>query len=281
MLGPGQLYWSSAITDSLDPPESDTVLPGAAMTVARRGERPGRPGRAVRRRAGLLRGHRRRDGRSRRRCVPAGGSGRAPAADHDRQARAEPGAVDLPGRGLGLGVRQGRAGTLLPGAAVAAGASAARAGVLPRSGRAQARRRRLPQHRPGQPARQAHPPDPGRRACRVHRHRDAPRPGPALAHRPPRPALQLRTEIRRLRQHDRGSPRPGDEPISVRSCLGTHSRCRRGGLRAMSKVRVCGSDCEAAVQEPPSEAAGMRGPLGRRPLRIARKVMRLRHRRSE
>jgi hypothetical protein len=37
-LGPGQLYWSSAITDSLDPPESDTVLPGAAMTVVRRGE---------------------------------------------------------------------------------------------------------------------------------------------------------------------------------------------------------------------------------------------------
>ncbi|HJY94080.1 MAG TPA: lantibiotic dehydratase, partial [Streptosporangiaceae bacterium] len=38
ILGPGQLYWSSAITDSLDPPESDTVLPGAAMTVVRRGE---------------------------------------------------------------------------------------------------------------------------------------------------------------------------------------------------------------------------------------------------
>jgi len=38
ILGPGQLYWSSAITDSLDPPESDTVMPGAAMTVARRGE---------------------------------------------------------------------------------------------------------------------------------------------------------------------------------------------------------------------------------------------------
>jgi hypothetical protein len=36
-LGAGQLYWSSAITDSLDPPESDTVMPGAAMTVARRG----------------------------------------------------------------------------------------------------------------------------------------------------------------------------------------------------------------------------------------------------
>ena len=38
VLGPGQLYWSSAITDSFDPPESDTVMPVAAMTVARRGE---------------------------------------------------------------------------------------------------------------------------------------------------------------------------------------------------------------------------------------------------
>jgi hypothetical protein len=38
VLGPGQLYWSSAITDSFDPPESDPVMPGAAMTVARRGE---------------------------------------------------------------------------------------------------------------------------------------------------------------------------------------------------------------------------------------------------
>jgi hypothetical protein len=37
VLGPGELYWSSAITDSLDPPEADTVLPGAAMTVTRRG----------------------------------------------------------------------------------------------------------------------------------------------------------------------------------------------------------------------------------------------------
>jgi hypothetical protein len=37
LLGPGQLYWSSAIDDSLDPPESDTVMPGAAMTVTRRG----------------------------------------------------------------------------------------------------------------------------------------------------------------------------------------------------------------------------------------------------
>ena len=38
VLGPGQLYWSSAITGSLDPPEPDTVMPGAAMTVTRRGE---------------------------------------------------------------------------------------------------------------------------------------------------------------------------------------------------------------------------------------------------
>jgi hypothetical protein len=37
LLGPGQLYWSAATTDSLDPPESDTVMPGAAMTVTRRG----------------------------------------------------------------------------------------------------------------------------------------------------------------------------------------------------------------------------------------------------
>jgi Lantibiotic dehydratase, N terminus len=38
VLGPGQLYWSSAIIDSLDPPDSDTVMPGAAMSVIRRGE---------------------------------------------------------------------------------------------------------------------------------------------------------------------------------------------------------------------------------------------------
>jgi Lantibiotic dehydratase, N terminus len=37
ILAPGQLYWSAAITDALDPPEMDTVLPAAAMTVARRG----------------------------------------------------------------------------------------------------------------------------------------------------------------------------------------------------------------------------------------------------
>jgi len=38
ILGPGVTYWSSAITDSLDPPESATVLPSAAMTVMRKGE---------------------------------------------------------------------------------------------------------------------------------------------------------------------------------------------------------------------------------------------------
>jgi Lantibiotic dehydratase, N terminus len=38
ILGPGQLYWSSAVTDSLDPRESDAVMPGAAMTIVRRGE---------------------------------------------------------------------------------------------------------------------------------------------------------------------------------------------------------------------------------------------------
>ncbi len=37
LVGPGQLYWSAAIDDSLDPPESDTVMPSAAMTVTRRG----------------------------------------------------------------------------------------------------------------------------------------------------------------------------------------------------------------------------------------------------
>jgi hypothetical protein len=37
-LWPGQLYWSSAITDSLDPDESSVVMPGAAMTVTRRGD---------------------------------------------------------------------------------------------------------------------------------------------------------------------------------------------------------------------------------------------------
>jgi hypothetical protein len=38
ILGPGQLYWSSATVDSLEPPDSDMVMPGAAMTVVRRGE---------------------------------------------------------------------------------------------------------------------------------------------------------------------------------------------------------------------------------------------------
>jgi len=38
ILVPGQVYWSSAVIDSLDPPESATVMPGAAMTVTRRGD---------------------------------------------------------------------------------------------------------------------------------------------------------------------------------------------------------------------------------------------------
>jgi hypothetical protein len=38
VLGPGQLYWSSAINDSLDPPASDPVMPSAGMTAEHRGE---------------------------------------------------------------------------------------------------------------------------------------------------------------------------------------------------------------------------------------------------
>ncbi len=38
LLGPGQVYWSSAVIDSLDPPEPATVMPVAAMTVTRRGD---------------------------------------------------------------------------------------------------------------------------------------------------------------------------------------------------------------------------------------------------
>ena len=36
LLGPGHLYWSASSIDSFDPPESDTVLPSAAMSVTRR-----------------------------------------------------------------------------------------------------------------------------------------------------------------------------------------------------------------------------------------------------
>jgi len=42
LLGPGQLYWSAGLIESLDPDESDesaTVLPAAALTVTRRGNR--------------------------------------------------------------------------------------------------------------------------------------------------------------------------------------------------------------------------------------------------
>ena len=87
--------------------------------------RTGRPGPARPCRTGLLRGHRGPDERSHGEYAPAGGAGRAPAADHDRPVRAQPGAVGLPGRGLGLGVRQGRAGTVLPGAPLAAAPPAA------------------------------------------------------------------------------------------------------------------------------------------------------------
>jgi hypothetical protein len=38
LVGPGQRYWTASINDSLDPPESDTVMPSAAMTVTRRGD---------------------------------------------------------------------------------------------------------------------------------------------------------------------------------------------------------------------------------------------------
>jgi Lantibiotic dehydratase, N terminus len=38
LLGPGLAYWSAATTDSFDPPESDPVMPAAAMAVTRRGE---------------------------------------------------------------------------------------------------------------------------------------------------------------------------------------------------------------------------------------------------
>ena len=37
LLGPGQCYWSAAVIDCIEPPESGIVLPGAAMTVVRRG----------------------------------------------------------------------------------------------------------------------------------------------------------------------------------------------------------------------------------------------------
>jgi hypothetical protein len=38
VMGPGQVYWSSAAAGSLDPPEPAMVMPGAAMTVTRRGD---------------------------------------------------------------------------------------------------------------------------------------------------------------------------------------------------------------------------------------------------
>jgi Lantibiotic dehydratase, N terminus len=38
LMGPGQVYWTAAGIDSLDPPEPATVIPAAAMTVTRRGD---------------------------------------------------------------------------------------------------------------------------------------------------------------------------------------------------------------------------------------------------
>jgi Lantibiotic dehydratase, N terminus len=38
MLGPGLTYWSSAVVDSFEPPGSDPVLAGAALSVVRRGD---------------------------------------------------------------------------------------------------------------------------------------------------------------------------------------------------------------------------------------------------
>ncbi len=38
LIGTAQLYWSAAVIGSFDPPEPDTVMPAAAMTVIRRGE---------------------------------------------------------------------------------------------------------------------------------------------------------------------------------------------------------------------------------------------------
>jgi hypothetical protein len=38
VLGSGQVYWSGGIIEALEPDESSTVMPAAAMTVARRGE---------------------------------------------------------------------------------------------------------------------------------------------------------------------------------------------------------------------------------------------------
>jgi hypothetical protein len=38
LMGPGQVYWSSAPVGSLDPPKPATVMPAAAMSVSRRGD---------------------------------------------------------------------------------------------------------------------------------------------------------------------------------------------------------------------------------------------------
>jgi Lantibiotic dehydratase, N terminus len=38
LTGPGDVYWAAGVPATIDPPETDTVLPGAAMTVVRRGD---------------------------------------------------------------------------------------------------------------------------------------------------------------------------------------------------------------------------------------------------
>ena len=182
ILGPGQLYWSAAITDSLDPPESDIVMPGAAMTVTRRGEDlvvQVAPSGAELDFFEVI-------GDEMVEVVLDAFQPAAPAAHRPRIT------IDQ----FVLSREQWRFQVADSAWAFAKDEQerfylarrwrqehrSARAGVLPGSGRAQAHGRRLPQHRLGQPVRQAHPPDPGRRAHPVHRDRDAPRPGPALAH---------------------------------------------------------------------------------------------------
>ncbi len=206
LVGPGQLYWSSAITDSFDPPESDTVMPGAAMTVARRGEdlvvrlmpsgteldffevigdmmvevvidafQPVAPA-AHRPRITIDRFVLSRE----QWTFQVADSGWAFAKDEQeryRLARCWRRDHELPER-----VFYRVPVELKPTAADF------RSIVLVNL---------LAKH-----IRQTQ----GRRACRVHRHRDAPGPRPALAHRPRGPALQLRAEVHRLRQPDRGSP---------------------------------------------------------------------------
>ena len=209
VLGPGQLYWSSAITDSFDPPESDTVLPGAAMTVTRRGKdlvvqlapagteldffevigdemagvvvnafQPVAPA-AHRPRITIDRFV-----LSREQWVfqVADSSWAFAKDEQERYYLARRWRQD---HGLPERVFYRVPVELKPAAADF------RSIVLVNL---------LAKHIRQTQAAGQH---------RVHRHRDAPRPRPALAHRPPRPALQLRTQDHRLRQHERGAPRHG------------------------------------------------------------------------